>query len=92
MAIVSAKGVLVATAVAGLFGCASSGGSAAGKSTTASQPVQCGGVNGCKGQGSCKGNENACKAQNDCKGKGWVETPTAEECTSKGGTVLPKSG
>jgi hypothetical protein len=91
MAMVSAKGALVATAAAALFGCATSTSGSAGKSTTASEPVQCSGINACKGMGSCKGNENACKAKNDCKGKGWVETPSAEECTAKGGSALPKS-
>jgi hypothetical protein len=93
MALVSAKGILIATTVAGLVGCATSGGSSAGGATTKTgEPVQCSGINACKGQGSCHGNENACKAKNDCKGKGWVEAPSAEDCTAKGGTVIPKSG
>ncbi|HWE31563.1 MAG TPA: hypothetical protein VHB97_26360 [Polyangia bacterium] len=84
---VSSRGALVAMAAAGLFaGCA---GSQAGKTTMVpTAAVQCSGINSCKGQGSCKGNENACKAKNDCKGKGWVETASADECTSKGGKVL----
>ncbi len=83
---VSSKGALIAMAAAGFIGCA---GSQAGKTTTTpTAAVQCSGINACKGQGSCKGNENACKAKNDCKGKGWVESASADECTSKGGKVL----
>jgi hypothetical protein len=45
------------------------------------------GINSCKGTGSCKSEKNACKGQNGCKGQGTMDTATAEECTSKGGTV-----
>jgi hypothetical protein len=83
------KGTLIAAAVAGLFGCAStsSSGSAPASPGTTAQVVQCAGINGCKGHGSCAGAENACKAQNSCKGKGWVET-TSEDCQAKGGSVV----
>jgi hypothetical protein len=89
---VSGKGILVAAAVGALFGCATTSGSGSTNKTTSREMVQCAGLNACKGQGSCQGNENACKAKNECKGKGWVESPSAEDCTSKGGSVLPKSG
>ena len=55
--------------------------SAAGK-------VMCYGVNACKGQGACKTANNDCKGQAACKGQGWLPTASAEECTSKGGTVI----
>jgi len=87
------KGALLALTVAGMFGCASSD-AGSGKSTTpvaSGGAVQCEGLNACKGQGSCRGNENACKAKNSCKGKGWVEVPSAAECTQRGGTLLGKS-
>jgi hypothetical protein len=45
------------------------------------------GVNSCKGQGSCKTAKNACKGQNSCKGEDLADAATAEECTTKGGTV-----
>jgi len=49
--------------------------------------VQCFGINGCKGQGSCKTANNSCKGQNSCKGKGLIMQPTADDCTKAGGTV-----
>jgi hypothetical protein len=53
-----------------------------------SAEVMCSGINACKGQGACKTATNACKGQAACKGQGWLPTASAEECTSKGGTVL----
>jgi len=49
--------------------------------------VHCGGVNECKGKSGCHSAKNACAGQNGCKGQGYIEL-TAEECQSKGGTVL----
>ncbi len=80
------KGILVASAVAGLVLSGSVAARAADKA--GAEPVNCAGINSCKGHGSCAGAENACKAQNECKGKGWVETSSAEECTEKGGTIV----
>jgi hypothetical protein len=56
----------------------------AGEKTAA---VHCAGINSCKGQASCKSAKNECKGQNSCKGQGWVDTASADECTTKGGTV-----
>jgi hypothetical protein len=53
----------------------------------ASTDVQCFGINGCKGQGSCKGASNACKGENSCKGKGFVMKSSADDCTNAGGTT-----
>jgi hypothetical protein len=50
--------------------------------------VKCAGVNSCKGQSACMIGSSSCKGQNACKGKGWSETASAAECTSKGGKVL----
>jgi len=50
--------------------------------------VKCSGINACKGQSGCQTAESACSGQNSCKGKGWVKAASAEECESKGGTVL----
>ncbi len=47
--------------------------------------VKCVGGNSCKGQSSCKGGNHSCKGLNSCKGQGVVMTPTAQECTDKGG-------
>ncbi len=83
------KGAAVAAAIAALF---SSGSARAGekmeKVKTGAKPVQCAGINACKGHGSCAGADNACKGQNACKGMGWEETSSAKECTAKGGKVV----
>ena len=87
-------GTMIALAAASLFAAACSKPADSSKSTmpaagekTAS--VHCMGVNACKGQGSCKTAQNACKGQNSCKGTGFVEAASAEDCTTKGGTVAP---
>ena len=54
-----------------------------------SAEVHCAGINACKGQGACKSANNACKGQAACKGQGWLPTASVEECTAKGGTVIP---
>lgn len=48
--------------------------------------VDCGGVNECKGKGTCKQPTHGCGGQNECKGKGVVAM-TEDECKAKGGTV-----
>ena len=50
--------------------------------------IHCQGANECKGKGSCKSEKNACKGQNGCKGQGFVETASADECTTKGGSAV----
>lgn len=84
----SIRGTLIASAVAALV---ASGAGCAGKMDKASDTsmaAHCAGVNSCKGQSACKGVDNSCKGQNSCKGKGWIEVPTAKDCTDKGGTVM----
>jgi len=49
--------------------------------------VKCGGINSCKGKGSCAGASNGCAGKNGCKGKGWVEA-SEKECKDKKGTVV----
>lgn len=51
--------------------------------------VDCGGVNECKGKGTCKQEGHGCGGQNECKGKG-VLSMTEDECKAKGGTVAAK--
>lgn len=51
--------------------------------------VDCGGVNECKGQGTCKQEGHGCGGQNECKGKG-VLTMSEDDCKTKGGTVTAK--
>jgi hypothetical protein len=88
-------GTMIALTAASLFAAACGSKGADSKSTmpAASEKtaaaVHCQGVNACKGQGSCKSAQNACKGQNSCKGAGVTDTATAEECTTKGGTVAP---
>ena len=53
-----------------------------------SAQVKCMGANSCKGQGSCASAKNDCKGHNACKGQGWTQAASAQECTSKGGTVM----
>ncbi len=80
------KGTAVAAAVFSLF--AAGAARAADKPKEGAKVVHCGGLNACKGQGSCAGADNACKAHNSCKGLGWVEAKSEKECQDKGGTVL----
>jgi hypothetical protein len=84
------KGSLIATAVAGMFGCASQETPKAEMPAAAasSETVHCGGVNECKGQGKCHSADHGCAGQNECKGKGWIEL-SATDCAAKGGTVVP---
>ncbi len=84
-------GVVVATAVAGLF----LSGHAIAKEKTKSMKeakVHCMGINSCKGKGMCKSDANGCKGENACKGKGWVGVKTEKECTDKGGQVMAAKG
>lgn len=86
-------GTMIAITAAGLFAAACGSKSADSQPTTPAATgektaaVHCLGINACKGQASCKTEKNACKGQNACKGMGFVETASADECTTKGGTV-----
>lgn len=79
-------GAALAAAAAALLmtGCSSSYESA---EATSEAMVKCSGINSCKGTSACKTATNACKGHNSCKGHGWIKA-SAEECTSKGGTIL----
>lgn len=76
----------LATAAAALFSTAVVPAAFAGDKTEGT--VKCMGINSCKGTSKCQTAENACAGQNVCKGHGWITAASAEECTSKGGTVL----
>lgn len=83
-------GTLIALTAASLFAAACSKKDEGSKSAPAAEKtakVHCNGANACKGQSGCKSEKNACKGQNGCKGQGFVETATADECTTQGGTV-----
>jgi uncharacterized membrane protein len=87
---VSKKGVMVATAVAGLFAAniAVADHHEAADGAKAGAKVKCEGINSCKGTGACGGAGHGCAGKNECKGKGWVTTSSAKECTDKGGKVV----
>lgn len=79
------KGMLFATAAAGLF----LSGAVVAQATdkAADDKVHCAGVNACKGQGACAGGGHSCAGKNGCKGQGWVDA-SKEECAKKGGKVV----
>ena len=81
------KGALVASAIAGMFGC----GGAQPQPQTSGQTtsgVHCQGINECRGQAECSGQGHPCGRHTPCRGQGWITVPSAEECTTRGGTVL----
>jgi hypothetical protein len=82
----NAKSQTIAAAVALLF---ITGGVVTNASeSTGTIKVRCSGINSCKGQSFCATAKNACAGQNACKGQGWLRV-RHEECSSKGGHVLP---
>jgi hypothetical protein len=85
-------GTLIALAAGSLFAAACSKGMDSPSTTPTmgekTAAVHCMGINSCKGHGSCKSAKNACKGQNSCKGEGVMNTASAEDCTSQGGTVM----
>lgn len=62
---------------------------AAAHGPATAEQVKCTGINECKGSAECAAADgtSSCKGQNACKGKGWVSV-SAEDCTTKGGTVV----
>lgn len=59
------------------------------KSISASDQVECYGINACKGQSECKSGDHACKGLNQCKGHGF-KTVAAKECLAQDGKILLK--
>ena len=81
----TSRGMLIASAAAGLFlsgAAVARAGEKAGGDT-----VHCAGINACKGQAACASATNSCQGQNSCKGKGWIESSKAE-CEKKGGKIV----
>jgi uncharacterized membrane protein len=65
------RGVLIASAVAGLFAAG-----LVGRSTElarAADEVHCYGINACKAKGDCGGKGHSCAGENACKGKGYLK-------------------
>jgi uncharacterized membrane protein len=79
-----------AAALAGLLaaGCSKGNEAAKAEPKPAEAKVKCEGVNSCAGHGGCAGAGHECAGKNGCKGQGWVETASADECTTKGGKVM----
>lgn len=82
-------GASLAMAVAGLVGCASTGGESATSSSVLSAAgktdmVHCSGVNTCKGHNDCRTAANACAGKGSCKGTGFVAMPS-KACGDVGG-------
>lgn len=50
-------------------------------------PIQCTGINACKGTSECQTPDSSCKGQNSCQGDGWIRT-TKDECLRRGGEVM----
>ena len=90
---VSVKGMLIASAVAGLVACGGADKNAASPgaatpSAAGTGTVKCTGLNECKAKGACGQADHACAGKNECKGKGITLVGTAEDCTGKSGKVL----
>lgn len=75
-------GIALATAAAAVFT------TVPVTSVVASDGVNCYGINGCKGQGSCNTPTSKCNGTNSCKGKGVLAVKSKAECKAKGGTVV----
>lgn len=65
------RGVLIASAVAGLFAAGFVG--ARTPPAQAADEVHCYGMNACKGKGDCGGKGHSCAGENACKGKGYLK-------------------
>jgi len=83
---ITAKSFVVAGAAALLL--ISGTVSARADQSAGSAEVKCMGVNSCKGRAACASSRNDCKGENACKGQGWIKVSSAQDGTSKGGTVI----
>ena len=89
-------GTMIALAAASLFAasCSKKDDSNSKPAASETQPaektakIHCEGVNDCKGHGSCKSAKNDCSGKNGCKGQSFVLTASADDCKTKGGTVV----
>jgi len=77
----ASRGVLIASAAAGLF--LSGAVVAVAAEKAGGDTVHCMGINACKGQGACASAANSCQGQNACKGKAWIETRRAARSSSR---------
>lgn len=84
------RGILVATAAAGLF-LAGAVQAHAASHEEGKGNVMCEGVNECKGKSVCAAGDTSCAGQNECKGKGVLKM-SAEDCKAKGGKAQDSGG
>ena len=87
------RGALIASAVAGMLACAASSQQGNGQAASLSAAddegsFKCGGINECKGTGSCASASNECSGHNSCRSKGWLKTSSERECLRKGGKLI----
>ena len=83
------KGMLIASAVAGLLNCGGGNAQAPAPTTSATDAkTKCIGLNACKTQGVCAQAGHACGGQNECRGKGVTLLESPDACKAKGGTAL----
>ena len=85
----STKGILIATAAAGLFLTGAVQANAGSHEEGKAKDVMCEGVNECKGKGACATGDSSCAGQNECKGKGVIKM-SPEDCKAKGGKAQAK--
>jgi uncharacterized membrane protein len=83
---INKKGVLIASAVAGLLVAAGMAGTASAEDA---KKVHCYGVNKCKGTGACGGKGHSCAGENGCKGQGFLDIDEETCLKIQGGRLKP---
>ncbi|MEO5702366.1 MAG: hypothetical protein ABIQ54_00510 [Gammaproteobacteria bacterium] len=84
--VTSFKGLVLATAAAGIFATAGCAVTDQTHVATAGH-VKCSGVNSCKGKSACKSTTNNCKGQNSCKGSGFMMMESDAACKAAFGSM-----
>ncbi len=79
------RGMLIASAVAGLFAAAAS--VPVAQAEEAKEKEHCYGINACKGRGDCGGKGHSCAGENECKGKGYLDLPKGTCAKIQGGRL-----
>jgi uncharacterized membrane protein len=83
---INKKGVLIASAIAGLLVVGGLTGTAAAEDA---KKVHCYGVNKCKGTGACGGKGHSCAGENSCKGQGFLDIEEETCLKIEGGRLKP---
>ncbi len=81
------KGMLLASAVAGLLSLGAVAGMAMAEEGA---KVHCYGVNKCKATGACGGKGHSCAGENACKGQGFLEIDEETCLKIEGGRLTPE--